>query len=197
MENIKKTLAYYDKNSEKLYDKYESANLENIQKYILKFIKKNDFILELGFGSGREINFLLKNGFKYVYGIDGCKAFVEKAKKRFKSDKFYLSVLPEINIVNHIKFDFVFAIALWMHLPTETYEKIIKNIVKLLKKNGKVLLSFSLEERKGEERYFQKVDEKLLDLLFEKYGLKKINEMLTNDSLNRNITWKTVVYEKY
>jgi len=193
-ELIKTTLNYYNKNAYFLVERYEKANLKNLQEYILKFINKNDSILELGFGSGREINFLLKNGFKNIYGVDGCEEFVKKARERFNSNNFYLSILPEINIPTNIKFDFIYSIAVWMHLPTEVYEETVNNIISLLKENGKVLLSFSLDERKENERYFQKVDEKLLENLFNKNGMKKIDEIITTDSLNRNIQWKSVVY---
>ena len=193
---IESTLNYYNKNANFLIERYERANLKKLQEYILKFVDKNDFILELGFGSGREINFLLKNGFNSVYGIDGCEKFVKRARERFKSNNFYFSILPDINIPINIKFDFIYSIAVWMHLPTEVYEETVNNIINLLKENGKVLLSFSLDERREKERYFQKVDEKLLENLFNKNGMRKIDEIITTDSLNRNIQWKSVVYGK-
>jgi len=196
MELIKSTLNYYNKNANSLLERYEKANLKKLQEYMLKFINNNDFILELGFGSGREINFLLKNGFNNIYGIDGCKEFVKKARERFNSNNFYFSILPDINIPKNIKFDFIYSIAVWMHLPTEVYEKTVNNIANLLKENGKILLSYSLDERKEKERYFQKVDEILLETLFKKNNMKKLDEIITVDSLNRKIQWKSVVYGK-
>ena len=195
MELIKSTLNYYNKNANSLVERYEKANLKKLQEYILKFINKNDNILELGFGSGREINFLLKNGFKNIYGIDGSENFVNKAKERFKSDNFYLSVLPDIKITQNLKFDFIYSIAVWMHLPTNVYEETIKNIISILKPNGKFFISYSLEERDEKERYFQKVDDILIVNLFEKYNCKKIDEFITTDSLNRSINWKNQLYK--
>ncbi len=194
MNNIEKTLSYYSKNYSDLIKRYEKSNLSFIQGYLLKILKIDDYILEIGFGAGREIDFLFKNGFKNLYGVDGCKEFVEYVKKKFKTNNFYYSVLPQMNIPLKIKFDFIYSIALWMHLPTEIYEESVKNIVNLLSKNGKVFLSYSLEERDEKERYFQQVDEKLLDYLFNKYGLIKIDEFITHDSLNRNINWKNILY---
>ena len=193
---IKQTLNYYEKKADELIQRYESANLSDVQNYILKFIKKDDYILDIGFGSGREIDFLIKRGFKNIYGIDGCKEFVKRARERFNSENFYHSILPEIKLKN-LKFDFVYSIAVWMHLPSEIYEESIKNINKILNKNAKVLLSYSLDDRDEKERYFQKVDEKLLNDIFEKFGMKKIDELITVDSLNRQIKWKSVVYGKY
>ena len=195
MELIKSTLNYYNKNANSLVERYEKANLKKLQEYILKFINKNDYILELGFGSGREINFLLKNGLKNIYGIDGSENFINKAKERFKSDNFYLSVLPDIKIPKNLKFDFIYSIAVWMHLPTNVYEETIKNVVSILKPNGKFFISYSLEERDEKERYFQKVNDALIVNLFEKYNCKKIDEFITIDSLNRRINWKNQLYK--
>lgn len=196
MELIESTLNYYNKNANILFERYEKANLKKLQEYILKFINKDDFILELGFGSGREINFLLKNGFNNIYGIDGCEEFVKKARQRFGNNNFYFSILPKIDLPKKVKFDFIYSIAVWMHLPTEVYEETIYNIAILLKENGKVLLSFSLDERKEKERYFQKVDEILLETFFKKNNMEKLDEIITIDSLNRKIRWKSVVYGK-
>jgi len=184
------------KNAEYLYEKYEKADLKNFQEFMLSFVKQNDYILELGFGSGREIDFFLKNGFENIYGIDGSKVFVKKVQKRFGSDHFYYSVLPEIDISEYLRFDFIYSLAVWMHLPTQVYEKSADNIAGLLKDNGMVLLSFSLEERKEEKRYFQKVDEALLERVFKKYGIEKTDEIITADALNRCIKWKSVLYKK-
>ena len=196
MKLIQSTLNYYNQNADSLFERYEKANLKELQKYMLKFISKNDYILELGFGSGREINFLLKNGFKNIYGIDGCEKFVKNARERFNNNNFYFSILPNIDLPEKLQFDFIYSIAVWMHLPTEVYEKTINNIASFLKEKGKVLLSFSLDERKEKERYFQKVDEILLDVLFNKNNMKKLDEISTIDSLNRKIQWKSVIYGK-
>ncbi|GAX88344.1 conserved hypothetical protein [Lebetimonas natsushimae] len=189
-----KTLEYYEKNFDKLVDRYEKANLDFIHKIILNNVKKDDFILELGFGSGRELNFLFKNGYKNLYGIDGSKKFVEFVKHRFESDNFKVSILPEINIDK--KFDFIYSIAVIMHLPISFYEKLIKNISDRLKPGGRVFISFSLGKRDDKERDFYEVDENLLEDFFRKYNIYKQNEILTTDSLNRNIKWKNILYQK-
>ena len=63
MDEIKRTINYYE-NFKGLIQRYEKANLDFIHKIILENTNKEDFILDLGFGSGRELNFLFKNGYK-------------------------------------------------------------------------------------------------------------------------------------
>jgi cyclopropane fatty-acyl-phospholipid synthase-like methyltransferase len=191
---LNKTVKYYEKNFDKLIERYEKANLDFIHKIILDSTKKDDFILELGFGSGRELNFLFKNGYKNLYGIDGSKKFVEFVKQRFNSDNFKVSILPEINIDK--KFDFIYSIAVIMHLPISSYEELVKNISERLKQNGKIFISFSLGKREDDERDFYEVDEKLLEQIFKKFNIFKQNKIITTDSLNRNIKWKNILYKK-
>jgi 2-polyprenyl-3-methyl-5-hydroxy-6-metoxy-1,4-benzoquinol methylase len=189
-----KTLEYYENNFDKLVDRYEKANLDFIHNIILNNTKKEDFILELGFGSGRELNFLFKNGYKNLYGIDGSEKFVDFVRQRFKSDNFKVSILPEINIDK--KFDFIYSIAVIMHLPVSSYEKLIKNISDRLKPGGRVFISFSLGKRDDRERDFYEVDENLLENIFKKHNIYRQNEIITTDSLNRNIKWKNILYKK-
>jgi len=194
MESIIKTLNYYENNFEKLINRYEDANLDFLHKIILDNTKKDDYILELGFGSGREINFLIKNGYKNVYGIDGCKKFVDFVSKRFKSNNFKVSILPKIDLDK--KFDFIYSIAVIMHLPIETYKELANNIGKKLNKNGKLLISFSLGKRECKERDFYEVDEILLNKLLAKHKIYKQKEIFSRDTLNRNIKWKNIIYKR-
>jgi len=194
MDEIKRTINYYDENFKDLIQRYEKANLDFIHKILLENTDEKDFILELGFGSGRELNFLFENGYKNLYGIDASKKFVDFVRNRFNSNNFKISILPEINIDK--KFDFIYSIAVFMHLPTYTYEKLAKNISDRLKENGKIFISFSLGKRDEKERYFQKVDEELLNKFFAKHNIYKKNEFITTDSLKRNIKWKNVIYCK-
>ena len=196
MKDIIKTINYYNNNAKKLIDRYNNANLKSLHNLLLKYSNKEDFVLELGFGIGREIEFLIKNGYKNIYGIDGSIEFVKIVKENFNSENFVHSILPNINLPKNIKFDFIYSIAVWMHLPIEIYEETIKNIVNLLNHNGRVLISFSLEDRNEEERYFHKVDENLLDSLFKKYNMKKILDVITQDGLQRQLKWKNIIYQK-
>jgi cyclopropane fatty-acyl-phospholipid synthase-like methyltransferase len=191
---MNKTLEYYEKNFESLIERYENANLDFIHKIILENTQKNDFLLELGFGSGRELDFLFRNGYKNLYGIDGSKKFVEFVTDRFNSKNFKYSILPNIDIDK--QFDFLYSIAVIMHLHICKYEELIKNISDRLKNNGKVFFSFSLDKREEKEREFYKVNENLLDEIFKNYNIYKQDEIVTIDSLNRGIKWKNIIYKK-
>ncbi|NPA50985.1 MAG: hypothetical protein GXO02_05085, partial [Epsilonproteobacteria bacterium] len=68
--DLKINIDYYEKNWKSLIDQYEKANPTYLHSLLLEYTNKEDLILELGFGSGRELNFLYKKGYKNLFGID-------------------------------------------------------------------------------------------------------------------------------
>jgi len=194
VEELEKTINYYEKNWDKLVTRYENANLANIHNLLLKYSKKDDYILELGFGSGRELNFLYNQGYKNLYGIDASSNFVEFVQKRFNNSNFTHSILPKINIKG--EFNLIYSIAVVMHLPYSTYKELVSNIANKLAKNGKILFSFSLGSRDDKERNFYEVNEPLLEELFDQKGIIKEEGLIYKDSLNREIRWKNLIYKR-
>ena len=192
---MQKTLKYYEKNFNTLVQHYEQAKLKNIHTLLLKYTKKEDKILELGFGSGRELSFLQSQGYKNLYGIDGSLKFVEFVQKRFNNNKNFIhSILPKITLEG--EFNCIYSIAVLMHLAPSSYKQLIDNINKKLTNNATLLFSFSLEKRKEQEREFYEVDEKLLKALLQEKGIILEEELITNDSLKRNLHWKTLIFRK-
>ena len=192
---MKSTLEYYNKNFTTLIKRYEEAKPKEIHSLLIQYINKEDSILELGFGSGRELNFLYKQGYKNLYGIDGSLKFVEYVQKRFSNkNNFTHSILPQINING--EFNFIYSIAVIMHLPHSTYKELVKNIANKSAKNAKILFSFSLGARNDKERNFYEVNESLLEKLFQQKSIFKEKEFISQDSLNREIKWKNIIYKR-
>ena len=193
------TASYYDTNSNKLIASYETANMSKLYSFLLSHITLKSNVLDIGFGSGRDLSFLQKNGFD-IWGIDPSQKFVDHAKERFSniSDHFFKASLPNLNIPKKLQhsFDSIILIAVWMHLPKEMYADSIKSLCSLLMPHGKVILSYSITQRIGEtERYFENVDSDLLQTLFEEHGCTKMNTVTNKDGLGkREITWVTEAY---
>jgi hypothetical protein len=71
------------------------------------------------------------------------------------------------------------------------------SLINYLKKEGVVILSYSLTPRSEEERFFETIKPTEVLKAFELEGFKKIDELLTNDSAleKREIVWITEVYK--
>ena len=199
-EKIQATTSFYNKSINSLYLAYEQADMSPLHQLLEANLSPYLQVLDIGFGSGRDLSFLQKHGVN-IWGVDPSSEFVRTAKQRFKNNEDHFSVgsLPNLNLPIEFnkKFDVIILVAVWMHIPIELYEASIREVCSLLKQKAKVIISYSITPRIGEsERFFEDVDRKLLKDLFEKYGCEKLMETTNGDGLNeRSIVWKTEVYQ--
>ncbi len=193
------TTSYYNRSANNLIPAYETANMSELHTFLLSNLSPQSKVLDIGFGSGRDLAFLQKNRFN-IWGIDPSQKFIDHAKERFPdiSDHFFKASLPNFNIPKELlhSFENIILIAVWMHLPKEIYTDSIKLLCSLLKPQGKIILSYSTTPRTGEtERYFENVDTELLQTLFEVHGYTKVDTITNKDGLGeREITWVTEAY---
>lgn len=196
---LSQTINYYNKTADNLVVTYEHADMSDLHACLLTNLHHGSKVLDIGFGSARDLFFLEQNGYD-IWGVDPSRKFVQYAKKRFSaiSDHFFKTSLPDLIVPKELlhSFDSVILVAVWMHLPKEMYEDSIKSICSLLKPQGKIILSYSITPRVGEtERYFENVDGDMIKVLFEKHGCTKITTTENKDGLReREITWVTEVY---
>ncbi len=200
LEVIKKTLDFYNKNAEKLAKEYKNSTPHKLQQFILDSIPdKNCKILEIGFGSGRELKFLTEKGFE-VWGVDGSEEFIKLVKRELPeiSERIFHAYLPELNLPEKFSdfFDVVICIAVLMHIPKELHLLTVKNVAKYLKTEGRVILSYPLNARKEKERFFENMNPNEVEMIFSEAGFKKIKELITQDSQGRNFKWVTELYIK-
>ncbi|MBT8343475.1 MAG: class I SAM-dependent methyltransferase [Sulfurovum sp.] len=196
---IESTINYYDQTAQELIPKYDAAEMSTLHHIFLENLTPKAKTLDIGFGSGRDLAFLKDKGFE-VWGVDPSQQFVDNAKNSFNdiSNHFFNSSLPVLNIPKELQrsFDSIILIAVWMHLPKSTYKSSIKSVCSFLKLHGKIILSYSITPREEvSERYFENIDSKLLQSLFEEHGCTQVSRNTNTDGLDeREITWITEVY---
>jgi len=191
------TINYYNQNYQEFLKRYDNANMEQLNSIFSKFIFKDSFVLELGFGSGRDLNYI-KNITKNIYGIDGSFEFINNLKQnKFYEKRVLLSLLPKIDTssFNINEFDIIISIAVFMHLQEDEIIETIKNIKNKLNPSGKIIISYSTKSRSNDTRAFYEVSKTKMTQLFNDENFKEIEFTITNDSLNRNIEWIIQVYE--
>lgn len=195
------TQRYYEKNAENLIGRYDSADMSDLHRLLAHHIPFKSKVIDIGFGSGRDLAFLNSQGFE-IYGMDPVEVFVVQAKHRFpdirehfRVGSFLTSNMPS-NWLN--SFDTVISIAVWMHLKANERPKAIQTIKSLLKSNGTVVLSFSLGGRDSDDgRHFETLELQEVIQEFIDSGFTVIEKVCTNDSLGRDsIEWATVVLKR-
>lgn len=196
---INKTIDFYDNNAKKLIRDYDNANMKEAYKCIEKYIKDTDKVLDIGFGSGRDLRYFAAKNIS-IYGIDASKSFIKHFKDKYpdlKKNVFY-SRLPHIeieNIQSHY-FDLIFSMATWMHVPKKFHKETILNIKKQLKKNGILILAYSCNSRRSDPRFFEKLTPAYVQKLFESSDFELVEQIQSTDGLQRSeITWVTQVFK--
>lgn len=100
-------------------------------------------VLDLGCGNGRVFAVLKEKNIDYL-GFDFSEKLVSEAKKRHPQAKFKVADITQKQTWQGLenKFDFIFCIAVFHHLPTkELQQELVKNIKKALKHNGHLYIT--------------------------------------------------------
>ena len=192
------TVDFYDSNASQLIDRYNSADMSALHKLLSAYIPYKGSILDIGFGSGRDLQFLYDNNYD-IWGIDASAEFVKNVQQRFPDIKehFMKASIPfdTAEMKLNKKFDAVIAIAMWMHLKRDEYMKAVKTIISIVKLQSTVIISFSEGNRSDNERYFEEVDLEYITQVFSNEGFELIQTIKNKDSLSReSLTWITVIY---
>jgi len=174
--------------------------MSQLHEVISKHIPLKSQFLDIGFGSGRDLQYL-KNEGHIIYGIDPSIKFIEYAQNRFPKIKnqFIQASLPfEKNLFGEINFDAIISIALWMHLYRKEYKDAVDSIINVSRPSTVIIISYSIGSREQkDERYFETVDLEYLTELFSNGGFKVVDTIKNQDSLQRDsLTWITVVFKR-
>jgi len=199
-----KTLQFYAENAPQLVAKYNIVT-NGVSKFFATAFLPGAKILDIGCGSGRDLRILHEMGYQ-ADGIDACEAFVETSKQQIANYNGVVSkdTLPQLLTIDDKKYGGVLCSAVLMHLPKEELTEAAFSIRRILKKQGRLLLSIPLEDktinaqtkRDPNGRLFNQVTPKELQILFERIGFKLLNRWESDDSLNReHRQWATMLFE--
>ena len=146
-------------------------------------------ILDIGFGSGRDIKYFTSKGHN-VEGIDIDEEFVEYAK----SIGMNVSLQNIMTFNPDKKYDAIWACASLVHISKEKLPKIFEKLKSLLKPNGVVYVSLKYGTFEGyiAEQYYTYLDEKAV----ESFNLNLVDMRKTSDCLNRGNEWISFIFKK-
>ena len=63
------TVDFYNSKSKELIKRYDNADMSELHKLFLQYIKPKCSVLDIGFGSGRDLEFLKEHNYK-IWGND-------------------------------------------------------------------------------------------------------------------------------
>lgn len=186
---------YYTKHHTAFIEDTFYCDMHSQYELFLKYMKKNGSILDLGFGSGRDLFYFSSLGYK-VSGIDPTEVFVEKMLLEGFDVKN--ETAQTMNFEN--EFDGIWACASLLHVPKNELTSTFQNCEKALKQEGILYCSFKYgnkeEERNG--RRFTDLNELLLQEYINKTNLKIMEIHISKDVRKdrSNEKWLNCVLKK-
>ena len=162
---------------------------------IKEYILPDDYVLDIGFGSGRELKYL-KTLTKNIYGVDPTDEFIKNIKKdNFFQNKIFKGRLPDLDLPTDLKYDVVISIAVMMHLSKKYHKDALLAIKKNMKNNGYFIVSYSTQKRE-DERFFESMNYVEFGDLCKFLNFKEIYCSFNSDSLNRDFKWVVQIFKK-
>lgn len=128
-------------------------------KFLFEDIPAGAKVLDLGCGNGRFSEFLKKADY---IGVDKSEELIKKAKRKYPETNF--EVADGLNLpFKDNEFDFVISVAVIHHMPSkETRLKFLKEIKRVLKKNGRVRITTWNYWGESKKIYFKNLFQKII-----------------------------------
>ena len=194
---MNKTIEYYNKNVELFVSSTKDVEFNKMQNMLLKYLKKGDYILDLGCGSGRDSKAFLEKGFKVV-SVDGSEKLCNIASSYIGQEVIFTTFQ---NFKSDIKFNGIWACASLLHLSYKDLKEVIKNLRNNLKEEGYFYLSFKYGEFEGERngRYFTNMTEKKFrNLIKDILEYEIVEEKITSDARKgrEEEKWLNIILKK-
>lgn len=191
------TLDYYNLNAYDYFNNSLDADMSEVYKRFLFYLKENDLILDFGCGSGRDSKYFLDNGYN-VDSVDGSLELCNLATKYLNKEVICMK-FEDLDVVD--KYDGVWACSSLLHVKKEELKNILVKIRNSLKLNG--ILYVSLKNGGGEEiingRYFNYLTYKeFLDIIDDIGCFEELDFFQTGSSVNKDETklWNNFILRK-
>ncbi|MDP2720985.1 MAG: class I SAM-dependent methyltransferase [bacterium] len=192
MENLKETY-------NKLAPKWNQADWGD--KGLRKFIKliSGGKVLDLGCGSGIQSKVLQEAGLEVV-GVDFAEKMIEEAKKRVPNAEFLVMDILNLDFPPE-HFDGIYARASLLHIPKNKIGQVLKDLHKILKRNGIIYVALKegegerevVDEDLGASRFFAFYKEDEIRELLEKMGFQIIETVYEK---TKNNLWLQIFANK-
>jgi SAM-dependent methyltransferase len=119
---------------------------------IVRHFFKPGLSADIGCGSGRDVAWLVGNGFPAI-GYDPCDGLLNEARNRYPQLQFVRAALPELSGVPDNMFENVLCETVLMHLERGSVVAAVHRLIAILKTDGTLYLSWRVSETDHRDRH--------------------------------------------
>ncbi len=110
--------------------------------FLKKYINKKDQLLDFGCGNGRLLEFIYNENLEVDYiGIDVSSQLIDLAQSKYKNEKFLIIDNESETPFREVQFDTIFSIAVFHHFTPGMAKGALKEMQKILKKDGVIIIT--------------------------------------------------------
>ncbi|MEK7586094.1 MAG: methyltransferase domain-containing protein [Patescibacteria group bacterium] len=145
MNKKQQTIDTYNLTADNMAEKFDNlgARVEDIDETFKLVPKENPSVLEIGCGNGRDAKEIVKRTNNYL-GIDVALKFIEIAKENVPEGKFEVADIENYTFPKNL--DIAFAFASLIHVPKDSFEKVLRELYSALNTGGVARLSMKYSE---------------------------------------------------
>ncbi len=178
------TLGYYDTHADEFYKSTVNVKFATMQERFLTKLKRGDYILDFGCGSGRDTKYFLEQGY-HVEAIDGS---VELCKLASEYTGIEVKIMLFQELAEVEKYDGIWACSSILHLPIDELPEVMNKMAAALKGNGIIYTSFKYGTFSGERngRFFTNMTEETFADLLNGIDSLEIQEQWTTPDVRPN-----------
>lgn len=182
---------YYTHNSSEYIAKTKNSDMSVIYHFVQPYMQKAKKVLDLGFGSGRDSLYFLSLGYN-VYSLDSCPEFIRHGQA-IGLPRLIQMDIKQLDYTN--QFDFIFASASLLHIPSTKLVDVLAKCRLALRKEGFLYASFKYGVYEGtrDGRYYTDMTEKTIEPFLAQAHLQLVDVMITDDVQNRDNRWLNII----
>lgn len=183
------SIEYYNQNAADYFEKTIDIDMQEQYDCFVDLLPEEGSLLDLGCGSGRDSAYFISRGFD-VTAMDASDGMCDLASIHIGQDVLKLT-FDEMDF-NEV-FDGIWACASLLHVPSSEMDRIFKKVIKSLKINGLLFMSFKYGDFEGERdgRYFTDYRTRTLKELIARHGDLEVIDIQKCESqnINNNTIW--------
>lgn len=186
---------YYDINAKEYIESTINCDMSIHYEKYLKYLPNKAKILDVGFGSGRDMIYFKSLGYD-VYGIDTSISFVNNMLKQ----GFNVECISICDLNIKDEYDGIWACASLLHINRKKLETAIIKCINSLKENGVLYCSFKYGDKEiiKDDRYFNYINEDIINNIVYKNNYKILEIYKSYDVRvnRRSEEWINIIIQK-